>query len=166
MKIYKSQTIKTFVVITTIFCALCTSGCFKNSAPNKAAFETEFELSIDGKPFLAQIALSDTEKARGLMFRDTLKKNAGMVFTYTKPQQVSFWMKNTNIPLDIGFFTADGVLTEVKQMYPRNLDAVNSSRADIAYCIEMNFGWFDANKIFPPAKLDMPKLQAAIKARK
>ena len=89
-----------------------------------------------------------------------------MVFVYDTPTQASFWMKNTLIPLDIGFFDKNGILTEVKKLYPQNLDAVKSSRNDILFCIEMNAGWFDKNNVKSSAKLDMKKLSDAISARK
>ena len=166
MEIYKFQLVRIALCFLSFFCTTSFCGCTKQSEKAKKTVDTEFELSIDGKPFLGQIAYSDSEKARGLMFRNSMKRNLGMVFPYKVAQQASFWMKDTNIPLDIGFFLADGTLTEVKQMYPHNLDSVKSSRNDIAYCIEMNLGWFAENGIFPPAKLDMVKLKAAIEARK
>ena len=99
------------------------------------------------------------------MFRESLAENCGMVFVYQNPIKASFWMKNTLIPLDLAFFDKDGVLTEVKKLYPQNLDSVSSARADILYCIEMNSGWFERNKISSSAKLDMKKLVDAINAR-
>ena len=100
------------------------------------------------------------------MFRESLAENNAMVFVYDTPTQASFWMKNTFIPLDIGFFDKNGVLTEVKKLYPQNLDSVQSSRSDILYCIEMNAGWFKKNNVKSSAKLDMQKLNQAISARK
>ena len=100
------------------------------------------------------------------MFRESLPEDGGMLFAYDIPQKASFWMKNTLIDLDIGFFTADGTLTQVKRMYANNLDSVSSARSDIAYCLEMKAGWFERNGITPPAKLDMPLLKKAVDARK
>ena len=128
-------------------------GC-RDTPPKPAAFDTEFEMSVGGKPFKAEIALSDAEKAKGLMFRESLAENGGMIFVYDTPQ------------LDLALFTADGTLVEVKKLYPNNLDPVKSARGDILYCLEMNAGWFSKNSIFPPAKLDMAKLKSAIDARK
>ncbi|MBQ2722111.1 MAG: DUF192 domain-containing protein, partial [Opitutales bacterium] len=132
----------------------------------QTTIDTLFDLSINNVPFKAQIAVFDSEKMRGLMFRESLPENNGMVFVYDTPTQASFWMKNTLIPLDIGFFDKNGILTEVKKLYPQNLDAVKSSRNDILFCIEMNAGWFDKNNVKSSAKLDMKKLSDAISARK
>lgn len=164
MQIIDFFNIRKLALCGAIFASiLC--GC-RDTPPEPAAFDTEFEMAVGGKPFKAEIALSDAEKAKGLMFRESLAENGGMIFVYDTPQRVSFWTKNTKIPLDLALFTADGTLVEVKKLYPNNLDAVRSSRGDILYCLEMNAGWFSKNSIFPPAKLDMAKLKTAIDARK
>ena len=137
-----------------------------DTTKKQTTIDTLFDLSVGNVPFKAQVAVFDLEKMRGLMYRETLAENNGMVFVYDSPTQASFWMKNTLIPLDIGFFDKNGVLTEVKKLYPQNLDAVKSARPDIMYCIEMNAGWFDKNNVKSSAKLDMKKLSDAISARK
>ena len=64
-------------------------GC-ADAQKRAAGFEEEFELSVGGKEFSAQVAVTDSEKARGLMFRDFLKEDGGMVFVYDSPQRASF----------------------------------------------------------------------------
>lgn len=127
--------------------------------------DTYFDMEIGGIPFRAQLALSDSEKMRGLMFRESLGENDAMIFVYAAAQRASFWMKNTLIPLDIGFVDESGTLTEIKKLYPQNLDSVKSSRSDIVYCIEANAGWFENNKVGVSSKLDMAKIEKALKAR-
>ena len=75
-------------------------------------------------------------------------------------------MKNTEIPLDLGFFDSNGLLTEVKSLFPFNLDSVQSSRSDILYCVETNAGWFKKNNIKAGDSLDIDALRAAISRRK
>ncbi len=161
------------IIKNVIFLAICVTnllflnGCSDlTKSKSKMPPETIFEMSIGGCNFNAELAITESEKSKGLMFRDTLPENNGMIFIYDTPQRVSYWMKNTKIPLDIGFVDKNGILTEVKKMYPLSLDAVPSSRDDIQYCIEMNADWFSKNGVFPPAKLDMQKLQKAIDSRK
>jgi len=151
-------------VVLALSCAVC--SCGEKRASSRADAGTLFEMSLGGVEFSAKIALYDGEKMRGLMFVESLPENEGMVFVFDSPQRASFWMKNTLIPLDLGFFDKDGTLTEVKKLYPQNLDSVASSREDIAYCIEMNAGWFSKNGLKSPAKLDMKKLEAAVAARR
>lgn len=153
-----------FILSAIAGAALC--GCAKPGDQPQAGFDTYFPMKLSEKEFQAQLAIEPAEKARGLMFRESLPEDGGMLFAYDIPQKASFWMKNTLIDLDIGFFTADGTLTQVKRMYSNNLDSVSSARSDIAYCLEMKAGWFERNGITPPAKLDMPLLKKAVDARK
>ncbi len=142
------------------------AACSEQPAQSAAASpETYFDMEIGGVPFRAQLAVSDAEKMRGLMFRESLGENDAMIFVYAAPQRASFWMKNTLIPLDIGFVDAEGTLTEIKKLYPQNLDSVRSSRSDIFYCIEANAGWFAKNRVGVSSKLDISKLEKALKAR-
>ncbi len=163
---YRLKTMcKIISMLLVVSASLAMSACGKLQPPQTTQADTIFDMSVGGVPFKAEIALSDEEKMRGLMFRESMPKNNGMIFVYTTPTRVSFWMKNTLIPLDIGFFDKNGILTEVRKLYPQNLDSVKSSRADILYCVEMNAGWFEKNNVKSAAKLDMKKLNAAISAR-
>ena len=99
------------------------------------------------------------------MHRESLEENRGMLFPYRIPRSLSFWMKNTLIPLDIGFFDAQGVLREIHAMYPRDLRSVRSRREDLSYALEMNQGWFRQHDIRPGAQLDQALLAKALRAR-
>ncbi|MBY6055953.1 DUF192 domain-containing protein [Leisingera daeponensis] len=65
--------------------------------------------------FTVEIADDEQERARGLMFRDSMPSGAGMLFVYEHPQPAAFWMKNTLIPLDIIFVDELGQVTSVHQ---------------------------------------------------
>ena len=90
----------------------------------------------------AEIAVSDTERSQGLMFRKKLPDGEGMLFVFDRDQQMSFWMKNTLIPLSIAFIASDGRITEIKDMQPQDLNPVRSSRS-VRYALEAPQGWFD-----------------------
>lgn len=69
--------------------------------------------------FQVEIAATQAEQARGLMFRKALAPDRGMLFTYKRPQPASYWMKNTLIPLDIIYIQPDGrILSIVRNARP------------------------------------------------
>lgn len=124
-----------------------------------------FTISVGDRPVAMQLAVLDAEMQRGLMGRTNLGPNEGMLFVYAFPQRMSFWMRNTPTPLDIGFFSSEGILHEVRAMYPFDDTPVPSRSSEIRYALEMNQGWFEANGVRPGARLDLTALKAALKER-
>ena len=74
-------------------------------------------------------------------------------------------MRNTHIPLDIGYFSDEGVLLEIHPLFPHDEKLVGSHSDAVQYALEMNQGWFSTNGIMSGASLDMEALSAAIEAR-
>lgn len=110
-----------------------------------------------GKIIKVEVASSALEKAAGLMYRKSLPDDSGMLFIFPNEQVLSFWMKNTYIPLTIGFFDSKMTLLETKDMEPHlgpvpddKLPHYYSSQA-AQYALEMPKGWFAKNKIKPGA---------------
>ncbi|MFW8636404.1 DUF192 domain-containing protein [Cribrihabitans pelagius] len=90
--------------------------------------------------FTVEIAGSQEERARGLMFRESLPQGAGMLFVYDAPQPAAFWMKNTLIPLDILFLDAGGTVTSVHEnAVPGDLTPI-SGGARVFAVLEINGG--------------------------
>ena len=94
------------------------------SIGNAGSIET---ITIAGHPFTAELAISQAEQERGLMFRTSLPSDRAMLFVFDPPQEVQFWMKNTLIPLDMIFVRADGIIAGIKQdAKPESLDIIPS----------------------------------------
>jgi uncharacterized membrane protein (UPF0127 family) len=90
----------------------------------------------------AELAVSAEEQRMGLMFRKKLDDGRGMLFVYQRDQILSFWMKNTIIPLSIAFISRDGRIIEIRDMQPQSLETIRSSRS-VRYALEAPRGWFE-----------------------
>jgi len=103
------------------------------------------ELTIEGKAgnvtVMAELALTPAQREQGLMYRKELKDGEGMLFVFQSDQVLSFWMKNTLVPLSIAYISHDGRILEIYDMQPQNLDPVHSSRS-VRYALEVPQGWF------------------------
>ena len=94
--------------------------------------------------FEVEIADDGAERARGLMFREYLAPDAGMLFIYPRERIASFWMKNTLIPLDMLFIANDGTILQIApQATPHSLDPVRSE-APVRAVLEINGGQAEA----------------------
>ena len=83
--------------------------------------------------FMVEVARSPQEQARGLMFRDTLADDAGMIFPFPAPRPASFWMRNTLIPLDMIFVREDGTIARIAaNTVPHSEEGVTSGEPVIA----------------------------------
>jgi uncharacterized protein len=124
-----------------------------------------FPLRLAGRTIRVQVAILPPEQERGLMERRQLGPNEGMIFVDPGPQAMHFWMHDTPIPLEIGFFTPAGVLAEIYPLLPYDEQPVSSLRSDLQFAVEMSQGWFDRNGVDPGARLNLGDLAAALRAR-
>jgi uncharacterized membrane protein (UPF0127 family) len=115
------------------------------------------QIKLGQEILTVEIANTEAARAKGLMGRKELKEGAGMLFVYPKPQKLGFWMKNTIIPLSIGFFDAAQTLINTAEMEP--LTGTAQSAKIGLYALEVPKGWFAEHKIEPGMKfsfLDHP----------
>jgi uncharacterized membrane protein (UPF0127 family) len=77
----------------------------------------------------------------GLMHRNKLEDNEGMLFIFPQEEILSFWMKDTRIPLSIAFIKANGRIVQIESMKPYSLDT-HVSREKVKYALEVKDGWF------------------------
>ncbi|MBK3797660.1 DUF192 domain-containing protein [Azospirillum brasilense] len=90
--------------------------------------------------FDVELAETPAQQAQGLMFREKMAADSGMLFIYDRPQPASFWMKNTLIPLDMIFIGTDGRIVNIHaNAVPQSLDAVNSA-GSVKGILEINGG--------------------------
>jgi uncharacterized membrane protein (UPF0127 family) len=124
-----------------------------------------FPIRLGAKTVRMQLAVLPAEMEHGLMGRPRLAGDEGMLFVYTRPQGVSFWMRNTPNPLDIGYLNPEGVLEEIYPMFPFDETPVPSRSKRLLFALEMNQGWYRENGVEPGARLDLKALAAALKER-
>lgn len=97
---------------------------------------------------VVEVADSAQERARGLMYRLELCEKCGMLFVFQYPEQLSFWMRNTYIPLDIIFLDENGKITKINaNTEPKNEEILYDSRSPAMYALEVNAGYSKANNI-------------------
>ncbi len=110
------------------------------------------ELSFGERSLDVKVAYSKQAQAKGLMGVTNLKDNEGMIFVYDEPSYLSFWMKNTLIPLSIAFIEADG---KISAIYNMNVEGAKQdyelptyqSPTMVMYAVEAPLGWFTLNGI-------------------
>jgi uncharacterized protein len=112
-------------------------------SPQKLAVR-ELPIERDGRQItvvMAEIARTGDERSKGLMYRKKLPDGEGMLFVFERDEVLSFWMKNTYIPLSIAFIASDGRIIDIIDMYPHDENSVMSSRS-VRYALEVPAGWF------------------------
>ncbi|MGD9941322.1 MAG: DUF192 domain-containing protein [Clostridia bacterium] len=138
--------IKVLRLSVFVLSGLLVLSCAANgdgSEPKKAQKELPTVVLRSGPAtVVAELARSPEEQAAGLMFRKTLADGRGMLFVYEEDRRLSFWMKNTLVPLSIAYLAADGTIREIYDMEPQSLKAVSSTRS-VRYALEVPRGWFD-----------------------
>ena len=79
-------------------------------------------IKVATHPLKVELAVSDQERSRGLMYRKSLGKEEGMLFVFDELGYHSMWMKDTLIPLSVAFLDADGKIINILDMEPQTLD--------------------------------------------
>ncbi|GAB4468630.1 MAG: hypothetical protein OHK0044_10240 [Burkholderiaceae bacterium] len=89
----------------------------------------------------AEVAATDPSRMRGLMFRESLAPNHGMLFVFDQKAIHCMWMRNTLIPLSVAFVDDDGTIVNIADMAPRT-ETSHCARRPVRYALEMEQGWF------------------------
>lgn len=167
------------IALTLLFASLLLAGCgaqgegssSSGSAPEtttSGAAETTGTAAPDGSATLVidasggervelsvETADDDAERQRGLMQRTKLAENAGMLFVFGRERTLSFWMKDTLIPLSIAYLDADGRIIDIQDMKP--LDETGHPSAEPAqYALEVNQGFYEERGIRVGDTVELP----------
>ena len=113
-------------------------------------------IGINGHEYTVEVARTTEEHEIGLMNRESLPKNRGMLFVYGADRRLNFWMKNTRIPLSIAFISKEGEIKEIYDMEPGSLRNI-SSRRSVRYALEVNRGAFQAIGAEPGTFIEFPE---------
>jgi len=130
MRRWKTDVILPIVLLS----ALAGPGC--SPAP-----QWPYVVELGATKLNVEVAITPDELTRGLMYRDELGSNWGMLFVYDSEQPLGFWMKNTRVPLSIAFIDRARVVRDIKDMAPETED-VHRSSVPVMYALEVNRGWF------------------------
>lgn len=116
----------------------------------------------DGRAHEVKVELAATpaERQRGLMQRESMPEDAGMLFVFPTDTDGAFWMKDTLIPLSIAFIAADGTIVDVRDMQPLSTE-LTTPRARYRYALEVNQGYFARAGIKAGDKVELPALPTA-----
>jgi uncharacterized membrane protein (UPF0127 family) len=111
------------------------------------------KLTIAGHTLAAEVATTDAQHRTGLMYRFSLAPDSGMLFVYSTPQPMAFYMRNTYVPLSIAFIAADGRIINIEDMAPQD-ERLKFSTGLALYALEMKQGWFAQKGIRAGAKVE------------
>ena len=128
------------------------------AAPGRAEAPLKaLQLKVAGHALRAEVAATVEQRMKGLMFRQKLGTNDGMLFVFDEPGYHSMWMKNTPLPLSVAFVDGEGRILNIIDMEPHTLDQ-HMAAGPARFAIETNKGWFAQRRIKPGDKVaGLPK---------
>ncbi len=103
-------------------------------------------LKVSGHTLSAEVAYKKESRIRGLMYRNFIDNNSGMLFVFPEAGRHSMWMINTYIPLSIAFLDKNGIILNIIDMSPHTRTK-HTAASEAKYALEMNLGWFSAKNI-------------------
>jgi uncharacterized protein len=162
----------TLLLVALLFVSGCSGGEKDESSSEGASEEAAQETTADAVPdetaivgintargerveVRVEIADEETEQKRGLMERTALAEDAGMLFVFPGERPLSFWMKDTLIPLSIAYIDGDGGIVDIQDMQPLD-ESPHPSAAPAQYALEVNQGFFAERGVQVGDEADLP----------
>jgi len=128
-----------------------TNNSARNSPTEPQPKLKTIKLKIGAEELIAEIAAKPKEIEAGMMHRKSMEENEAMLFIMPRVRDVSFWMKNTLVPLSCGYIDPEGTLLEIYDMKPLDETPIPSQSNRILYVLEVKQGWFQRHNIQPGA---------------
>jgi hypothetical protein len=138
----RARAARTVLAIACAVAALACGGRGEQPAPELPSALVH----VGNHQLTVELAATAAHRGRGLMFREKLQGDRGMLFMFPDERVLDFWMRNTSIPLSIAFADASGRIVRVADLEPFSEVPV-SSRELARYALEVNRGWFEARGI-------------------
>lgn len=138
------------------------SALAKSPDAVSAVIFTKSEMKVGKKPIKVELAVTPPQHEHGLMFREKLDKDTGMLFVFDDESTLNFWMKNTIIDLSIAYIDKNYTIIDIQEMKATKVGdksdiPVYPSAKPAKYALEMEKGWFKKNKIKVGDKVTAPK---------
>jgi uncharacterized membrane protein (UPF0127 family) len=128
------------------------AALFLNAAAWAQGAMPVMELTAGFHRIEAEVAASDRDRQVGLMNRQAMPPQRGMLFVFDHENTHCMWMRNTLLPLSVAFIDAKGVIINIEDMKPQTEDN-HCAKIPARYALEMNAGWFVQRGIKPGMKL-------------
>lgn len=110
------------------------------------------ELSAGIHRIRAEVAYTDATRQQGLMHRQTMAPQDGMLFVFEQSERFCMWMKNTYLPLSVAFLDETGAILNVEDMAPQT-EQSHCAAKPARYALEMNLGWFSQRGLRAGSKI-------------
>ena len=134
---------------------MSTSACRSRSEPHVILHGDDGAVKVG-----VELALTRDEQSRGLMWRESMAEDRGMLFVFGDSRPRSFWMKNTPLPLDIVYIDEGRIVSIAQSTTPYSTRSIPSG-APARYVLEVNGGFCKRHGIAPGARVELPDLTAA-----
>jgi uncharacterized membrane protein (UPF0127 family) len=150
----------------SLACALLAALSFASCAEGKKEITDSpnpaleaVRIKVGKASVLAEMARTEAQRERGLMFRASLADGKGMLFVFDRDDRLAFWMKNTKIPLSLAYIASDGTIRQIADLEPLSLASVQAERS-VRYALEVPRGWFDRAGVAVGDKVELAGIAA------
>jgi len=128
-------------IVGAAFCAACGDSPKEQKAQVLPTTELSITQGSQSKTITVEVAGTEAQRETGLMWRQSLGEDDGMLFVFARDSSGGFWMKNTYVPLDIAYISEAGEVLGIVQGEPLDTTTLNPP-GPYRYALEMRQGWF------------------------